>query len=92
MFRRFASGIDKDEWDFDGKMNVFDLDDLKATQLRAPDRPAPIQGRRQTQHFDHGKFMGRNNGFNKIQRCSRCEEPGHNAKTCKTEPGDHARV
>ena len=27
---RFAGGIDSSEWDFDGKMNAFDLDDLRA--------------------------------------------------------------
>ena len=65
--------IDNNEWDFDGKMNAFDLEDLKVTQPRAPDRPAPIQGRRQTQRFDHQNFLGRNNGFKKPQVCSRCQ-------------------
>ena len=48
-------------------MKACDLDDLQAAQPRAPDRPAPIQGRRQTRRFEHEDFMGRSNGFQKTQ-------------------------
>ena len=76
-------------------MDAFDLDDLKASQLQAPLQTdqvqSTIQGRRQTQRFEHEDFMGRNNGFKKTQAWSRCAESAHNAKTCKIELGDHTR-
>ena len=82
VFDRKMNPVDLDV--FDRKMNPVDLDDVKTTQLPAPDRPAPIQGRRQTRRFDRENFIARNNGFKRIQAY---REPGHNADTARPADG-----
>ena len=86
---RFAGGIDKNEWDSDECLRPGRPQSNPASGS-TPDGPGPIQGRRQTLRFEHEDFMGRSNGFKKTQAWSRCEQSGHNAKTCKIELVDRA--
>ena len=77
-------------------MNAFDgdLDDLKASQLRAPLQTDQIQSRdvvRLSALSMSISWAIATDGFKKTQAWSRCAESAHDTKTCKIELGDHTR-